>query len=515
MHLVDQAEAEIGFDALDGLDALQRGGRFKPISPVRHGRDFSRAALRSAPRTPFWWTVLSRNVRTAAPLLAADAVALSLAGLFAWVVLRLLGHPVFASSGWIAAVALLPLAGAYWLGGLYGNVGVHPVVELRQLFQVTTIALLAAAVGGMFASPPPLWCLIAWGAAVGLVPILRAVVRHTCAKCHWWGQPALIISSAARAEEIALTLLKTQASGLRPMALNTIDGSDADAPLPIVTDPHDMRFLVRSRAVRYAVIAMPDCSHEKLCKVVERYSSIVPHVLLLSDATALPMLGVSSRSCGALAGMEMRNARMLHSHRLAKRVLDLALGFAAASMAAPVLLVIALLVKLTSRGPVFFGHYRIGRDGRNFKAWKFRTMHVDGDRVLRDHLERNAAAREEWERDQKLRDDPRVTPLGKFLRKASLDELPQIWNVLRGEMSLVGPRPIVTSEVWRYGTRFKLYTAVRPGITGLWQVSGRNETTYDERVRFDEYYVRNWSPWLDVYILARTAPILIKSTGAY
>jgi lipopolysaccharide/colanic/teichoic acid biosynthesis glycosyltransferase len=150
-----------------------------------------------------------------------------------------------------------------------------------------------------------------------------------------------------------------------------------------------------------------------------------------------------------------------------------------------------------------------------FKAWKFRTMRPDGDALLRDLLARDPAAREEWERDQKLRHDPRVTAFGRFLRKTSLDELPQIWNVFKGDMSIVGPRPIVESEVVRYGDVFDLYTTVKPGITGLWQVSGRTNLSYADRVLLDQFYIRHWSPWLDIYILAKTAVALANRDGAY
>jgi Undecaprenyl-phosphate galactose phosphotransferase WbaP len=176
---------------------------------------------------------------------------------------------------------------------------------------------------------------------------------------------------------------------------------------------------------------------------------------------------------------------------------------------------IALVVKLTSPGPIFYAHSRIGRHGKRFKAWKFRTMRKDADLVLREHLARTPAARAEWHRDHKLRDDPRVTRFGKLARRLSLDELPQIWNVLKGDMSLVGPRPIVEDEIWRYGDIFRLYTTVKPGITGMWQVSGRNDIGYTERVLLDQFYIRHWSPWLDVYILAKTIVALLNRSGAY
>src|SRR5690606_27637083 len=158
---------------------------------------------------------------------------------------------------------------------------------------------------------------------------------------------------------------------------------------------------------------------------------------------------------------------------------------------------------------------RIGRRGQVIKAWKFRSMHVDAERMLKEYLQNNPEARREWEQSHKLRHDPRVTALGRFLRKTSLDELPQVWNVLRGDMSVVGPRPIVQGEIHRYGDAIRLYASVKPGLTGLWQVSGRTECSYADRVRFDEFYIRHWSPWLDIYILAKTVVTLIKRQGAY
>jgi lipopolysaccharide/colanic/teichoic acid biosynthesis glycosyltransferase len=148
-------------------------------------------------------------------------------------------------------------------------------------------------------------------------------------------------------------------------------------------------------------------------------------------------------------------------------------------------------------------------------VWKFRTMRVNSEQMLAGHLAKNPGAAEEWRRGQKLKNDPRVTRLGRILRKASLDELPQLVNVVRGEMSMVGPRPIVDSEIQKYGSAFALYRQVIPGLTGLWQVSGRNERSYDERVELDTYYVRNWSPWLDIYLLARTIKVVVTGYGAY
>jgi Undecaprenyl-phosphate galactose phosphotransferase WbaP len=181
---------------------------------------------------------------------------------------------------------------------------------------------------------------------------------------------------------------------------------------------------------------------------------------------------------------------------------------------APVMLVLCLLVRMDG-GPAFFAHTRIGANGRTFGCLKFRSMCIDAERRLQDLLDRDPAARAEWERDYKLRNDPRITAIGRFLRQSSLDELPQLINVLMGDMSLVGPRPIVNGEVSRYGTAIQEYLRCRPGITGLWQTSGRNDVNYDKRVELDTRYARNWSFTQDIVILFRTVGVVFKRSGAY
>jgi lipopolysaccharide/colanic/teichoic acid biosynthesis glycosyltransferase len=197
------------------------------------------------------------------------------------------------------------------------------------------------------------------------------------------------------------------------------------------------------------------------------------------------------------------------------RYLDLGLATAAMMFFLPLMLIIGFLIWVESRGPVFYSQMRIGRGGRMFPCFKFRTMVVDSDSVLRELLETCAISKSEWERDFKLRDDPRITRVGRVLRKFSLDELPQLFNVLRGEMSVVGPRPIVKAEVARYGKFIGDYASVKPGLTGLWQISGRNDVSYAERVELDVQYARSKSLANDVQIIARTVPAVLFARGAY
>ncbi|MEO9071507.1 MAG: sugar transferase [Edaphobacter sp.] len=205
----------------------------------------------------------------------------------------------------------------------------------------------------------------------------------------------------------------------------------------------------------------------------------------------------------------------LFRYRVIKRSCDILLVLISMPVMLPILGIVSAVVKLSSRGPIFYSHRRIRKDGAFFSMWKFRTMCVNSAEVLEEYLARHPEARAEWNGTHKLRNDPRITRIGNLLRRYSLDELPQLWNVLMGQMSLVGPRPIVAAEVEKYGDRFDCYCRVKPGLTGLWQVSGRSELSYDTRVALDCEYVEGWSLSRDVLILARTLSSVVNQDGAY
>lgn len=200
---------------------------------------------------------------------------------------------------------------------------------------------------------------------------------------------------------------------------------------------------------------------------------------------------------------------------IAKRSFDVTMAVLALVLLSPIFLMIMGLVKFTDGGKVFYGHRRIGHNGRYFKCLKFRTMVVNGDEVLRNHLATNPQAAEEWRATRKLKNDPRVTAVGSVLRKLSLDELPQLINIIRGEMSVVGPRPVVDEELGLYDSSAVYYLRTRPGLTGLWQISGRNDVSYATRVAFDTQYVQNWSLFADLVIVFKTIPAVCLSRGSY
>jgi len=228
----------------------------------------------------------------------------------------------------------------------------------------------------------------------------------------------------------------------------------------------------------------------------------------------LPTEGISARNLGGMLALEIRNGLYLRRNRIFKRAIDLLGATVGGLMITPLLLLLYLWVRFDSRGPGFYWSERIGEGGRHFRCLKFRTMFVGAEGKLEALFSQRPEFRAEWEANHKLHHDPRITRVGRFLRETSLDELPQLWNVLKGEMSLVGPRPIVEAEIEKYDQVFGSYQVVQPGMTGYWQVSGRSDTSYTHRTELDSFYVRNWSPWFDIIILVKTLPAVLQRRGA-
>ena len=203
------------------------------------------------------------------------------------------------------------------------------------------------------------------------------------------------------------------------------------------------------------------------------------------------------------------------SNLIIKRLIDIFLILLFSPILIPVFIILMFLTKVTSRGPIFYGHKRVGKNGKEFKCWKFRSMCIDADKKLEEILANNPLMREEWEKERKFINDPRITKFGKFLRKTSLDELPQLINILIGQMSFVGPRPVTEPELVKYGEYRDYVLSVTPGLSGMWQTSGRSDTEYEERIALDLYYIQNWSIWLDIWILIKTVYVVLKGRGAY
>jgi lipopolysaccharide/colanic/teichoic acid biosynthesis glycosyltransferase len=283
--------------------------------------------------------------------------------------------------------------------------------------------------------------------------------------------------------------------------------------VPLVGDLSLAKVLAERLNIQYAIIAMPGLESKKLLRITERVGGAFSRMLVIPDLFGLGSIGVPAKDVGGILGIEVRQQLLLPGPRFAKRVLDLVLTVVGGIAIIPIIFALALLIVIDSRGGAFYWQNRLGRDGSQFKAFKFRTMHGDGEGRLQQVLENDPALRAEYAKFHKLRNDPRVTRVGRVLRKYSLDELPQLWNVLRGDMSLVGPRPYLEREIKDMDAQEGFILRAWPGMTGLWQVSDRNAIGFSGRVKLDVHYVRNWSPWLDIYILARTFRVVVRGTG--
>lgn len=500
---------------MERLSNVQAGMAGGPALQLPAGLQIVAADRRRFPRVEIpgsqvGFAYAMRAFRTSAPLALSDLMTL----LGAWAVAR-------AASGLIVPVGVEPLAG--WLlllgvgviaanatHGLYPGIGLDGVSELRQ--SATAVLLLFGVVAltelVRGESAGHLFILLTVGGVTAVaMPMSRALTRCLCGRFSWWRHPMLVLGSGPASRDVSEYFRSHPGMGLTPI---TMDLGREGLPQPAA-----IASLARRHHATCAALPLEGRGTDAGERFLIRYcAGVFPNLWVIPAPGMLPTRWTGATDVGGVIGIQSGTRLLRPVPRAVKRLMDCLLAGLLGVLSLPFLVIIGAAIKLTSPGPVFYGHRRVGRGRRMFNAWKFRTMHVKADELLEAYLASDPKLRKEWVRSHKLRADPRITAIGRLLRKTSLDELPQLWNVIRGEMSLVGPRPIVPKEIPRYGEDFGLYLAVPPGLTGLWQVSGRNRTTYAERVGFDSYYVRNWSVWLDLHILARTVPSVLTGDGA-
>jgi Undecaprenyl-phosphate galactose phosphotransferase WbaP len=456
-----------------------------------------------------------RPVLCALLLMACDGAAIAAGGLLAFVLTGGGGSLERLLTAWPVLGVFFCVLSAY---RLYPGIIYNAVEELRRLAQglTTGFVLLASAIYFMDsgAQYSRRGFLLWWLLSLLMTPLFRCLLRSTVCRKPWWGVPLAVFYTGEATLDLLRDLEGHPEVGLKPVVLLGAPQA-VRSRLSLPAAGPQFAPAVKRGGVTRALIAMPAGGPAALLPGVEDYTSFFPRLMILHSAPGLFSLAMEACPIAGSPGLEVRRDLLLPAPRLMKRTVDLLVACLGLPVVGLTLVLLGVLVRLESPGPVFFGHRRVGRANVTFPAWKLRTMYVDADQLLQEALMGDDDLREEWRRHRKLRRDPRITRVGRILRKTSLDELPQLWNVLRGEMSLVGPRPIVEEEIDGYGPEFALYCRVTPGITGLWQVSGRNMVTVRDRVRLDSYYVRNWSIWLDLHILARTAKAVLTGEGAY
>ena len=399
--------------------------------------------------------------------------------------------------------------------------------EYIRVFYSVTIGTLVIVVFGFFTRDDMLvsrgWLLISWGLALFLVDTFRFAFRHFIFGLRNRGHllsPALIVGANDEGIALAEQLQKTSTSGLYITGFIDVGfrdeiravGSTVYNSFEVLGRFDDLESVIIDKNVEDLIIASSNLRRQQLLDVYQSSSSIPGlNLHLTSGLFEIISTGMRVKELASVPLIEVNKNRISGVDATLKLLLDYSLAILTLALIWPILLLIAIIIRLDTPGATLYRRRVMGVGGHEFDAFKFRTMRTDGDQILAD----NPELQEELNYEYKLKDDPRITKVGRFLRKMSLDELPQLFNVLFGQMSLVGPRMISPPEMDKYGKWGLNLLTVKPGITGLWQISGRSDVSYDERVRMDFQYIRNWTIWQDIYILLVTIPVVIRRKGAY
>lgn len=361
--------------------------------------------------------------------------------------------------------------------------------------------------------------LITWFNSLWLLPMVRFSWKKILKAAGVWQRDVLVLGSGKMVQKISSAIESEPGLGYKIVGVICSDNDRGSirGEVPILGNPGDFDEILKKTGVRDVIIAEPDIHGSGLVKILAKLQQKVENVLFVPDIFGLPVLGVDTGYFFEQKTLVINFRNNLNNlfNKIIKRIFDIIAGLVIIIFSLPLLMILSIAIIINSPGPVFYIQERVGRRGNRFGCYKFRTMVPNAGAVLEEMLREKEHLASEWQKDFKLKNDPRITRVGSFLRKYSLDELPQLFNVLKGDMSLVGPRPVVTEEICRYGDFVEFYYSVRPGLSGLWQVSGRNDLDYETRVMLDTWYVRNWSLWLDIYILARTFRVVLKGSGAY
>ncbi|MGQ5790887.1 undecaprenyl-phosphate galactose phosphotransferase WbaP [Serratia sp. IR-2025] len=390
------------------------------------------------------------------------------------------------------------------------------VIRTLVIFSILDLALVAFSKWDFSRT---LW-VTTWLIIFILVPFGRVVSKFVLNKLNLWGKQTVIIGTGKNAKDTYSALQSDRMLGLKVAAFVSVARSSQSADsifgLPIIANVESLWDLIDVKNTQFILALEPE-QHEirdNWLKLLSKHKC--RSVSVIPTLRGVPLYGTDMSFIFSHEIMILRvnNNMAKMSSRFIKRSFDIVGSLLILFLLSPVLIFIAYKVSRDG-GSAIYGHERIGFNGKKFKCLKFRSMCVNSKEILDDILKNDPVARAEWEKDFKLKDDPRITRIGAFIRKTSLDELPQLLNVLLGQMSLVGPRPVVEVELERYAGDVEYYLMAKPGMTGLWQVSGRNDVDYETRVYFDAWYVKNWALWNDIVILMKTIGVVLKREGAY
>ena len=465
-------------------------------------------------------------------IMISDAIALFCCVGAAFLIVNLINPSMINFRSFVYYSAFFPLVlVAFYSAGLYPGIMISPSDEVRKMTIISvffyfgiclSVAFLgnkgenlAVAISNFMVRDSDKWgiCLafiIASIISAIVLPASRESSRHLFGKFQFYGVPAVIYCDGTSADEVVSRLKKRPELAYKPAVI--IDSSKTECSLkdgiPVFPDTEEILDTIKKLNIKVAIICGFKGKRRPLITSYRYTINISSHQENFTSSMQL-------RDMGGILGFSATHNLTKNTNLFYKRLIDICLSIVAAVIVIPFSIIIALIIKITSPGPVFYGHKRIGKNGKTIKCWKFRSMYKNSQEMLEKILAEDPVRREEWERDRKFVDDPRVTPFGKILRKTSLDELPQLWNIFVGEMSFTGPRPVTQDELEKYGESTDLILSVTPGLSGMWQISGRSDTGYEERIMLDTYYIQNWSVWLDIWIIIKTVWVVLNGKGAY
>ncbi len=459
-------------------------------------------------------------------LLTSDIISISLAFLFSTLIRYSLipwwGGVVNVDNLLLQYFVALPLIiDLFLINGMYPGIGRTGVTELKQIFRATSIAFLflgfAIFIFKNGTDFSRMVFVVSWFFCLILISSSRLFLHNRGSLISWWNQPAVVVGRKKDVEQIIRYFYRSRRMAIKPVVSLVIDSGVVSSKIeetPTFVYSYTNQEMIKNQGIDLVIYASsPTIRESANAKYLYSLSLTYPNLIYIMNESSLNSLSMKIYDLEGHPALKVQYNLINPFKMKVKRVFDFLLCILSAIIVFPFLALFSLIIKVDSPGPIFFRQPRMGREGKIFNLIKFRTMANNSDVILRDLLANNEDFRKEYEKFHKLKNDPGITRFGKFLRKTSLDELPQIINILRGEMSWVGPRAYLPYEKEQMGDSADLILRVIPGMTGWWQVMGRHEVSFDERLRLDKYYISNFSLWMDFYVMFKTIWIVFSGKG--
>jgi len=448
-------------------------------------------------------------------LMAVDAITLMISIGAGFFIINLINQSWINFRSFVTYSMYLPaILIVFYAANLYPGIMMSPEEEVKRFCICSFFCFMGIAVS-IVVETKDRWAIsgalmIAVPFATLLLPTGREIAKRLLARRSWWGVPVVIYSKNNNASVIVDRLIRRPDFGYKPSIIITDlkEHKDEYNGVPVFSSSKEIFEIVKKLNLKVAII----CDYDK---EVDEISSYYRYTILIPKKQITNTMSLHMRDFGGIMGFSTTHNLTKKGNLAVKRMLDIFLVLLSLPIILPLVLIISIAIKCDSKGPIFYGHMRVGKNGEPLKTWKFRSMVINSDEELKHILATDPVRAVEWEKDRKFVDDPRVTKVGKFLRKTSLDEIPQLWNIFLGQMSFVGPRPVTKPELKKYGKYANYVLSVKPGLSGMWQISGRSDTGYEERITLDTYYIQNWSIWLDTWIIIKTVWVVLKGKGAY